>query len=71
MHVHIKRYTMEELPEDPEELSEWVRKRWEEKDRLIDNFINSGRFPNPVVDPYVYQGLAMNLSQSKSKPKRK
>ncbi|CAO3641100.1 unnamed protein product [Cunninghamella echinulata] len=34
-HVHIRRYTIDELPMDEEELSKWLRDRFVEKDQIL------------------------------------
>ncbi|KAI7906135.1 uncharacterized protein BX663DRAFT_498951 [Cokeromyces recurvatus] len=34
-HVHCRRFAIEDLPEDENELNDWLRARWLEKDRLL------------------------------------
>ena len=36
-HVHVKRYFIDDLPKDEEELSEWVVQRYVEKDAFLEN----------------------------------
>ncbi len=48
VHLHVRRYPMEVLPEDPEDLARWLRARFEEKDDLLETFLTTGRFtPTP------------------------
>ncbi|KAI8380308.1 acyltransferase-domain-containing protein [Blakeslea trispora] len=35
-HVHCRRFAIEDLPTDEEELSDWLRERWAEKDVILD-----------------------------------
>ncbi|KAJ1565253.1 hypothetical protein HK096_003786 [Nowakowskiella sp. JEL0078] len=34
-HIHVRRYLIQDLPQDDEELSKWVINRWEEKDQIL------------------------------------
>ncbi len=42
VHLHVRRYTVEELPAAPEALAEWLRERFEEKDARLDRFYAAG-----------------------------
>ncbi|KAI8979128.1 acyltransferase-domain-containing protein [Mycotypha africana] len=35
-HVHCRRYAIEDLPKDEQQLSDWLRKRWAEKDYILE-----------------------------------
>lgn len=50
VHLHVRRFPMEELPETNEELAAWLRQRWIEKDDLLDRFYATGTFPGPEVE---------------------
>jgi 1-acyl-sn-glycerol-3-phosphate acyltransferase len=45
VHVHVRRFPIEELPRSAEDLRQWLLTRWEEKDRLFDHFYATGAFP--------------------------
>ena len=45
VHLDVRRYAINELPENEEALSDWLIKRFEEKDRLLDSFYSNGVFP--------------------------
>ncbi|WKX91597.1 hypothetical protein Q1695_009990 [Nippostrongylus brasiliensis] len=46
--VHVKRYPAGQLPKTRKELQEWAVKAYEEKDKLMDQFYETGEFPDPV-----------------------
>ncbi|MEW6364611.1 MAG: lysophospholipid acyltransferase family protein [Acidobacteriota bacterium] len=43
-HMHVRRYPIDELPHDEEELSSWLLDRFVEKDRRLAEFYQSGCF---------------------------
>ena len=43
-HMHVRRFPVAELPEDPGELSQWLIERFAEKDKLLDGFYRDGHF---------------------------
>jgi 1-acyl-sn-glycerol-3-phosphate acyltransferase len=45
VHLHVRRYAIDAVPEDGEALSDWLIKRFEEKDRLLDDFYTNRAFP--------------------------
>ncbi len=45
-HVHVRRFSMQELPQDDERLRQWLVDRFEEKDRLLEAFYSNGAFPS-------------------------
>ncbi len=49
VHLHVRRFPMEELPETDEELAAWLRQRWIEKDERLEEFYRTGEFPGPEV----------------------
>jgi len=49
VHLHLRRFPLEELPESDEELATWLRQLWMEKDGLLDRFYENGSFPGPEV----------------------
>lgn len=44
-HLHVRRYPMADLPTDGDQLAEWLRARFREKDALLAEFYESGAFP--------------------------
>jgi len=44
VHVHIRRFAIETLPREEEALAQWLRDRFEEKDRLLATFYAIGEF---------------------------
>jgi 1-acyl-sn-glycerol-3-phosphate acyltransferase len=44
--LHIRRYPMNELPTKSDELAQWLKDRWYEKDTLLDHFYTTGQWPS-------------------------
>jgi len=59
MHIHVKRYPIETIPKNKEELSKWVLARWKEKDELIDTFQQKGEFPDQFDEPFKHLPLML------------
>ena len=49
IHIHMKYHPSSSLPSSDEELGEWLRKRWREKDELLKQFYETNSFPGPVL----------------------
>lgn len=48
IHVHVRYHPLATIPyRNPEEFSRWLTCRFEEKDRLLDEFYRNGTFPGP------------------------
>jgi 1-acyl-sn-glycerol-3-phosphate acyltransferase len=45
IHLHVRRFPVDELPKLEEELSLWLRERFQEKDELLEFFYQHGCFP--------------------------
>jgi len=45
VHVNVRRYAIDVMPEDGEALSNWLIDRYQEKDRLLDYFYQKSTFP--------------------------
>jgi 1-acyl-sn-glycerol-3-phosphate acyltransferase len=45
-HLHVRRYPISELPLEKPGLSEWIIERFQEKDRMLDDFYRDGAFPS-------------------------
>lgn len=46
VHVHVRRFDIESLPESAEGRRQWLMERWKEKDDLLDHFYATGSFPD-------------------------
>ncbi|CAF1293990.1 unnamed protein product [Adineta ricciae] len=47
IHFHIKRYDVNELPEEDEQVSEWLKKCWDEKENRLEEFYTTYQFDLP------------------------
>jgi len=45
IHIHVRRFPLDELPVDAGELSDWLKERFLEKDKLLDSFYRQRKFP--------------------------
>lgn len=45
IHVHVRRFPIEDLPHSADDLREWLLARWEEKNALFDHYYETGAFP--------------------------
>ena len=46
VNFYWRRFPIVDIPlNDQKEFEDWIYKRWEEKDKLLDQFIETGRFP--------------------------
>lgn len=43
--MHWRRFAMKDIPTDEKEFSDWLLKRWREKDDLLEYFQQHNRFP--------------------------
>jgi len=51
IHLHVRRYAVDELPRQEHELAAWLRERFVEKDLLLERFYEGGCFPAaPAVE---------------------
>ncbi|KAI1932418.1 hypothetical protein LOZ58_000817 [Ophidiomyces ophidiicola] len=54
VNFYWRRFPISEIPlDDPKEFETWIYERWEEKDQLLEQFVEHGRFPSfqAEVDP--------------------
>ncbi len=49
VHLNVRRFPIEEMPEDGEVLAAWLNKCFEEKDLLLENYYNNGVFSHPAM----------------------
>jgi Acyltransferase C-terminus len=51
VNMHWRRFAVSDIPlDDQKEFDTWLRVRWAEKDDLLEQFYNSGRFPSDLVE---------------------
>ncbi|UJR23718.1 hypothetical protein I4U23_026698 [Adineta vaga] len=48
VHFHIKRYNINELPQDSEQIGDWLRKCWDEKENRLKEFYEKKQFDSPT-----------------------
>ncbi len=46
IHVHVRRFPIDELPQSAEDLRAWLIARWDEKNLLFDHYYVHGSFPS-------------------------
>lgn len=44
--LHYRRYPIEDVPTEMQELTNWLYDRWVEKERMLETFYKTGRFPD-------------------------
>ncbi|KAJ5736557.1 uncharacterized protein N7483_001682 [Penicillium malachiteum] len=50
VNMHWRRFAVADIPlDDAKEFEEWLRARWAEKDRLLDHYWETGRFPSDLA----------------------
>lgn len=48
--MHWRRWAVSDIPlDDQREFDDWLRARWTEKDQLLDEFFETGRFPSQLA----------------------
>lgn len=48
-HIDVRRHAASDLPKNEDELSAWLRERFDEKDKKLDAFYRDGVFPSTAV----------------------
>ena len=51
IHVHVRRFPIDELPQSADHLRQWLLARWAEKNALLDHYYDTGSFPNQPSTP--------------------
>lgn len=48
--MHWRRFNVSEIPlDDQKEFEDWLTARWAEKDQLMDQYFETGRFPSELA----------------------
>ena len=45
IHVHVRRFPIDDLPQSADDLRRWLLTRWEEKNDLLEHYYETGAFP--------------------------
>eukprot|EP01091_Cochliopodium_minus_P008273 TRINITY_DN1846_c0_g1_i1.p1 TRINITY_DN1846_c0_g1~~TRINITY_DN1846_c0_g1_i1.p1 ORF type:complete len:316 (-),score=89.87 TRINITY_DN1846_c0_g1_i1:27-974(-) len=69
VHIHIKRYTIKQIPTTEEKLEEWCRDVWYNKDKMLTQFSKEKKFPNKISLPFKINGMELDKYKPKSKNK--
>jgi len=62
-HVHLRRYSIEDLPSDQEALGEWLRTIWYQKDERLDRFYQNKKFEQEQGQPEISKRLPLYTAQ--------
>ena len=46
IHVHVRRFPINEIPEQADTVRQWLFDRWHEKDDLLEHYYETGSFPS-------------------------
>ncbi|KAK0427608.1 hypothetical protein QR680_010322 [Steinernema hermaphroditum] len=46
IHIHVRRFAPSEIPNDIEERKKWLMDRFQEKDKMLDDFYSQGQLPD-------------------------
>jgi hypothetical protein len=57
VHLHVKRYTMTDLPKQNAELEKWLIDAFVAKQKLISDFRITHKFPDPRPQPLSYPSM--------------
>lgn len=65
VNMYWRRFEVSSIPvSSPSEFEIWVRERWLEKDRLLEQFNTTGRFPADEGEDYVARGALTTVESS-------
>ncbi|RXN32147.1 1-acyl-sn-glycerol-3-phosphate acyltransferase gamma-like isoform X1 [Labeo rohita] len=49
--LSVRRFPVEEIPDDEKECADWLHKLYQEKDALQEQYEKEGCFPGPIIKP--------------------
>lgn len=63
IHIHMRRYRLDELPKDNEGFTHWLLDRWSEKDKRLIYFNEYGKFPEETDtdNDRIYSGRTVKI----------
>lgn len=59
IHVHVKRYTMDQLPKNDADLERWLIDAFVEKNKILEEFHIKKAFPNPISNELKFPSMAI------------
>ncbi|OMH80227.1 putative acyltransferase CST26 [Zancudomyces culisetae] len=54
IHIHIRKFAVEGIPEDEGDFTSWIRDRFYEKDEILDHFYKNGKLVDNEKDPELH-----------------
>lgn len=57
IHLHVKRYTMDELPKSDADLGQWLIDSFVRKNEMIAKFRITKKFPDPCPQPLKFPSM--------------
>ena len=59
VHLNVKRYTVDQIPEDESGAATWLHTQFQDKEKLLNRFAVERQFPNPQMFPRIgfFSGL--------------
>lgn len=58
-HLHVKKYPVNEIPNDDREIANWLLDRWKEKEELMEYWEKNKHFPNPLKESNVFPSMKL------------
>lgn len=58
---YFYRYSVQDLPQDKENLETWLKERWREKEQLLEKFEKHKSFPGPLVTSHMENQLYLSF----------
>ena len=67
VHFHVKCYDNKDIPEDQEELGEWLKDCWKEKETRLKNYYTYGEFREDINGSYEKQNGKHHVGNGKDR----
>lgn len=68
-HVHYRVFDVKDLPQDPEEMKNWMYNLYVEKEKMLERYYQTGQFPYDMFPPASTSSNANNSNLQKRAPK--
>lgn len=49
VHVHVRRFPIDDMPQSADDLRHWLLARWDEKNQRLDDYYETGSFPEAPI----------------------
>ena len=69
VHVHVKRYTIDKVPNTPDGIDKWCRELWYAKDEMLEKFKKEGKFERRYELPLQVSYLDLDSVKKEKKTK--